>query len=195
MGPPPAPEPVYPDLYILKIDDIVDWFVREWDTIINSEIGTYPLDSNPVFPEVFTIAPDGSLHKSVYLAQHVSERVKPWHPDISIILGAAIEAIKAKKETETDMDLVMGSLWVDVAYIADIQLRSNIGEKWVNTAVSSARRQIARLSVEFGKQLYQRLIEYGLYKNGSFPYHYVGWEGDCAIVALDDDPQVDICTM
>jgi hypothetical protein len=188
--PPPSVEtPLqikYPDYYILKIDDIVDDFVKQWDFIISTEIMQHPIDSNVVLPEVYTIGEDGTLHKTVYFAQHVSERVKPWHPDISIILAATIETIKAKNEAETDMDLVMGSLWVDVAYMADIHIRSNVGELHVNRAITGARRAIAKLSTQFGKKIYQRLIEYGLYKQGYFPYHYVGWEDECAIVALDD---------
>jgi len=186
IPPPPILEPKYPDYYILSMSDIVQDFISKWDKIINTEIMSYPADADCAFPEVFTIAPDGSIHKQVYLAQHVSERVRSWHPDISMIVGAVIETIKAKDETEQDLDLVMGSLWIDVAHMADIQIRSNVPVTSLGAALSSTRRQIAALSVEFGKKLYQRLIEYGLYKNGYFPYHYVGWEDDCALVALDD---------
>jgi hypothetical protein len=197
VAPPPAPAPAYPDLYILKVDDLVEGFIFEWDRIITNEIMTtpVPMESEVVFPEVYTIAPDGSLHKSVYLAQHVSERAAPWHPDISMVVCAALESIKAKRDIEQDPSLTLGTLWVDVVQMADIQIRSNICESVVPAAISSARQHIARLAMSFGKQLYQRLVEYGLYKNGTFPYHYIGWEGDCAIVALDDDPQVEICTM
>jgi hypothetical protein len=185
-APPPILEVKYPDYYILTMDDLVQEFIQKWDHIITSEINSHPVDSNCAFPEVFTIGEDGKIHKQVYLAQHVSERVRSWHPDISMIVGTVIETIKTKDETEQDLDLVMGSLWVDVAHMADIQIRSNVPVNSLGVALSNARRQVAALSVEFGKKLYQRLIEYGLYKNGYFPYHYVGWEGDCAIVALDE---------
>jgi hypothetical protein len=183
--PVPAVAPQYPDYYILSIGDLVARFVGEWDTIINSEIMSHPFEGNIVFPEVYSIADDGSIFKQVYSAQHVSERSRAWHPDISLIIGAAIEAIKAKGEAEHDLDLALGTLWVDVAYMADIQVRSNIPSQHVPAALSSTRRQIADLAMQFGKQLYQRLIEYGMYKHNRFPYHYVGWQDDCAIVALD----------
>jgi hypothetical protein len=190
--PVPVIGPKYPDYYILNIGDIVSQFVREWDTIINSEIMEHPMDNDIVFPEVFTIWPDGSIHKQTYTAKHVSEQSTSWHPDISLIIAAALEHIKTKKDLQEDLDLVMGMLWIDVVHMAEIQLQSNIPAPYVATAISNTRRKIATLSTQFGKKLYQRLIEYGMYKNGRFPYHYVGWQDDCAVVALDDetpDPQ------
>ncbi len=190
-APAPAPQPrrpKYPQCYILSIGDLVTEFVNQWDTIINQEIVNQPDKQDAVFPEVFSLAPDGTVLRTVYLAQHVSEVVK-WHPDISMVVGAAIETIKSKNETQQDMDLVMGMLWVDIAYMAELQLVSNIPEACMLDAVSNTRRKIAQIATQFGKQLYYRLIELGLYKDGRFPYHYVGWQHDCAIVALDEtDP-------
>lgn len=182
----PGKTPQYPDYYILSVSDLVDDFVDKWDTILNTEMMEHSHIAEVVLPEVFTIGSDGQIFKQVYLAQHVSE-VHKWHPDISLILAAAIENVKTKHEAEQDIGVVMSMLWVDVAHMADIQLRSNIPAESIPQALSNTRRQIAAISTEFGKKLYQRLIEYGLYKNGHFPYHYVGWEGNCAIVALDEE--------
>jgi hypothetical protein len=185
--PVPVLGPKYPDYYILNIGDIVRNFVAQWDNMINTEIMNHPIDANIVFPEVYTIADDGSVFKQTFMKKHVSEQSTSWHPDISLIIAAAIENIKTKKEINEDLDLAMGMLWIDVAHMADIQLQSNIPGPHVAAAISNTRRKIATLATQFGKQLYQRLVEYGMYKHGRFPYHYVGWQDDCAIVALDDD--------
>jgi hypothetical protein len=183
--PVPNVVPKYPDYYILNIGDIVTSFVSEWDRIINAEIMEHPGDAELILPEVYTIGDDGKVYKHVYMKHHVSERSRAWHPDISLIIGAALEAIKSKGEAEHDLDLAMGSLWIDVAHMAEIQIRSNIPGVYAPQAISNTRRQIADLAMRFGKQLYQRLIEYGMYKHNRFPYHYAGWEDDCVVVALD----------
>lgn len=187
LYPVPVLGPKYPDYYILSIGDIVLDFVRQWDTMIEHEISNYPADANIVFPEVYTIAEDGSVFKQTFMKKHVSEQRTSWHPDISLIISAALENIKTKKEISDDLDLAMGMLWLDVVHMADIQLQSNIPSPYMASAISNTRRKIATLATQFGKQLYQRLVEYGMYKHGRFPYHYVGWQDDCAIVALDDD--------
>lgn len=183
---PPASTP-YPDYYILNIGDLVGDFVNAWNDVIESESARSNVEETvPVFPEVYTIGEDGRIHKEVYIAQHASEHARLWHPDISLIINAVITAIKEKASHTEDLDVMMGSVWIDVAYMAEIQIQSNVAQQELAAALSNTRRRIAVISIEFGKQLYQRLIEYRLYKNGYFPYSYVGWNDDCAVVAFDE---------
>lgn len=183
---PPVQEPKYPDYYILDIGDLTQDFAQKWREIIDSETIHHQSQPYEVFPEVFTIGEDGTLQKQVYTSQHRYMNNGQWYPDISLVVGAAIDVIKSQAEIQQDISITLQLLWYDVASMAHLQIKSNVSNGALAAAYTDVQCRIADLSVDFGKKLYQRLIDFGLYKNGYFPYHYAGWQNDCALVALDD---------
>ena len=183
-----GPEPKYPEYYILDIGDLVSELCDKWHEVIAAEVAPYHDAPQTVYPEVYTVNGNGSISKEVYLAQHHAIRKRPWHPDVSFILIHVIDAIKQRRDVLEDIEITMQLLEYDIAAMTHHHLQPNIPDAVFSTVFSDARMQIARLANRFGKQLFQRLMELGLYKNGYFPYHFAGWQDTCALVELDVFP-------
>ena len=184
-----AREHKYPDYYILAIDDIVTELLDAWHDAIASEVVQYHDAPVDVYPEVYKVDPaTGHITKEVHVATHHAVRQTPWHPDVSFIITHAIEAVKQQAEGAQDLNLAMQVLEYDLATMVHYQLAPNVPAHHSHQAMSAVRIKIARIASNFGRQLFQRMLEIGLYKNGYFPYHFCGWQDTCAIVQLDTDP-------
>lgn len=182
-----APGPEFPDYYILDVADIVEEMIGKWHDVISTEIAQHQTATTEyVYPEVYTLDPvTGAAVKQVYVAQHHQVRTKPWHPDVSFIMHHVIEAIKQRDDPSEGIDMALQLLEFDIATMTHHQLLPNIPATSFSQAYSDARMKIAKLAAEFGKKLFRRFIDYGLYKGGYFPYHFAGWQDTCALVTLD----------
>lgn len=187
----PVVDPRDPVYYILDVGDLVRELSEHWHDIVAQEVldhrdVAHDGAQQEVYPEVFTIHPvTGAVEKKVYLANHYMERTKPWHPDVSFILHHVLDVIKQSGEDEGGLDLRLQLLEHDISRLAHHQLAPNIPLGRLSEVYSDTRIKIARLAVEFGKKMHGRLVQFGLYKNGYFPYHFAGWQDDCALVELD----------
>jgi len=184
-----APEPKYPDYYILDIDDIVTELLTDWHAAIAEEVAQYHDTPVNVYPEVYKIDPySGAITKEVHVVTHHAVRQTPWHPDVSFIITHAIEAVKQQTDGSQDLGLAMQLLEQDLATMVHYQLAPNVPEQANNQAMSTVRLKIGKIASRFGRQLFKRMLDIGLYKNGYFPYHFCGWQDTCAIVQLDPFP-------
>lgn len=169
----------YPKYYVLDINDIASEFIDSWNRVVASEVPA--IERSSVHPEVYQELPDGSLASRVFAHSVVSPAIRQWHPDVSIILMHVIDAIKQQRDIETDLQL----LEFDIASMTHYQL-TQAGAEMSIQRYSSTRMRLAKLARQFGLRVYYKLIEYNIYRNGYFPYHFAGWQGEDALVELDE---------
>jgi hypothetical protein len=181
--------PEYPQYYILDIADIVETLANDWHNAIAKDISHEQcMEQDPmqqVYPEVYTVDAYGQMQKKVYTAQSYVERTKPWYPDVSFIIHHVIDCIKQRNDPSEDIDMALQLLEYDIAVMAHHQLMPNVPTHQLPQVYSDTRMRVAKIAATFGKQLFQRFVAFGLYKDGYFPYHFAGWQDTCALVELD----------
>jgi hypothetical protein len=172
----------------LAIDDLVEELTSKWHEVVSSEVMQHQQSEvGQVYPEVYSIDPySGEMRKTVYTAQHHAVRQRPWHPDVSFILTNVIEAVKQHSATSNDVNMAIQLLEFDIASMTHHQLLPNIPADAMEMVYTDTRMKVAKLAANFGRRFFQRLIEFGMYKEGYFPYHFAGWMDSCVLVALDD---------
>lgn len=181
-----APDLRYPDYYILDIDDLVTELCDQWHDVIATEVAPHCDTVKEVYPEVYSIDPiTHQITKQVHVAQHHAVSGDNWRPDISFILTHVIDTIKQRNDLIQDMTLAMQLLEYDIATLTHYQLAPNLSDGTMRNVYTDTRMKIAKVTAQFGKKLFQRFNELGMYKNGYFPYHFAGWQDRCALVRLD----------
>lgn len=178
--------PEYPDYYVLDVADIVEELLHNWQAVIADEIQKHGLAQEYAYPKVYRIdVGNGEPLVEVYFGQHQHINHGRWRPDVSFIIHHAIDAVKQNLGTSDDLEMSLQLLEFDIATMAHHQLLPNVPVNAMDVAYTHGRMKLAKLAATFGKQLFQRFAQLGLYKNGYFPYHFAGWQDTCALVALD----------
>jgi hypothetical protein len=134
-------------------------------------------DVVPDFSKVFTYLVQRDKRQSIG---------KPRIDSLSIVVRSVIEAIKNDHDIENE--LMMTAL--DIVFHGDDRI--NPTSNYFNVRdLPRIRRLLLTEIVSFGKRVHEKLRDQKMYRNGFFPYHYLGWNGASITVALDDTHKVD----
>jgi hypothetical protein len=178
--------PEYPDYYVLDVAEIVEELLHNWQAVIAAEVQKHEPTHTYAYPQVYRVDPgNGEPVVEVYFGQHQYTNGGRWRPDVSFIIHHAIDAVKQNTGVTDDVEMALQLLEYDIATMAHHQLLPNVPVNAMEVAYANGRMKLAKLAAVFGKQLFQRFAQLGLYKNGYFPYHFAGWQDTCVLVELD----------